>query len=400
MEPIGKLAKSTAHDKLNQPLFREAPMSLELAAQHLASRGRKGDTMLVHMAPQEVSGLQALAKAHGGTLTLNPDTGLPEANFLKRMLPMLIGAALTPLTGGLINPMTAGLLIGGVETARTGDLGKGLMAGLGAYGGAGLGAGLLGAGTAGAASAGTSALDVLGQPMTGAAQAAGQGFGANLSQMGQGVSALSTEAGRNAALSSMGGGMGAAKYGLAALSPMLQMDETKPYVDGGPNPYEYSYDPNKQFYTRVAPGTRQRDILAPTTPMMAANGGMMDSGPVEEMSYRNEMETMMANGGQMFAAGGISNLGDYSDGGRLLKGPGDGISDSIPATIANKRPARLADGEFVVPARIVSELGNGSTEAGARKLYAMMDRVQKARGKTTGKNRVAVNSRAEKLLPA
>jgi len=375
-------------------------MSLELVAQNLASRGRKGDTMLVHMAPQEVSGLQALAKAHGGTLTVNPDTGLPEANFLKRMLPMLIGAALTPLTGGLINPMTAGLLIGGVETARTGDLGKGLMAGLGAYGGAGLGAGLLGAGTAGAASAGTSALDVLGQPMTGAAQAAGQGFGANLSQMGQGVSALSTEAGRNAALSSMGGGMGAAKYGLAALSPMLQMDETKPYVDGGPNPYEYSYDPNKQFYTRVAPGTRQRDILAPTTPMMAANGGMMDSGPVEEMSYRNEMETMMANGGQMFAAGGISNLGDYSDGGRLLKGPGDGISDSIPATIANKRPARLADGEFVVPARIVSELGNGSTEAGARKLYAMMDRVQKARGKTTGKNRVAVNSRAEKLLPA
>jgi hypothetical protein len=53
-----------------------------------------------------------------------------------------------------------------------------------------------------------------------------------------------------------------------------------------------------------------------------------------------------------------------------------------------------------VPARIVSELGNGSTEAGARKLYAMMDRVQKARGKTTGKDRVAVNSRAEKLLPA
>jgi len=104
--------------------------------------------------------------------------------------------------------------------------------------------------------------------------------------------------------------------------------------------------------------------------------------------------------GIAFAKGGISHLGDYSDGGRLLKGPGDGVSDSIPATIANKRPARLADGEFVVPARIVSELGNGSTEAGARKLYAMMDRIQKARGKTTGKNRVAVNSRAEKLLPA
>jgi hypothetical protein len=100
-----------------------------------------------------------------------------------------------------------------------------------------------------------------------------------------------------------------------------------------------------------------------------------------------------------FANGGY-NLGDYSDGGRLLRGPGDGVSDSIPASIANKRPARLADGEFVVPARIVSELGNGSTEAGARQLYAMMDRIQRARKKSVGKGKVAVNSRASKLLPA
>ena len=99
-------------------------------------------------------------------------------------------------------------------------------------------------------------------------------------------------------------------------------------------------------------------------------------------------------------AGGMSNLGGYSDGGRLLRGPGDGVSDSIPAMIGKKQPARLADGEFVVPARIVSELGNGSTEAGARKLYAMMDRVQSARKKTVGKNKVAYNSRADKLLPA
>jgi hypothetical protein len=111
-----------------------------------------------------------------------------------------------------------------------------------------------------------------------------------------------------------------------------------------------------------------------------------------------------ANGGLMaMARGGMSqqfNLGDYSDGGRLLRGPGDGISDSIPASIGGKRPARLADGEFVVPARIVSELGNGSTEAGARKLYAMMDRVQKARRGTVGKGKVAKNSRSDKYLPA
>jgi len=104
-----------------------------------------------------------------------------------------------------------------------------------------------------------------------------------------------------------------------------------------------------------------------------------------------------ADGGM--AMGGLGSLGGYSDGGRLLRGPGDGVSDSIPASIGNRQPARLADGEFVVPARIVSEIGNGSTEAGARKLYAMMDRVQNARAKTTGKKQVATNTNAAKYLP-
>jgi hypothetical protein len=105
-------------------------------------------------------------------------------------------------------------------------------------------------------------------------------------------------------------------------------------------------------------------------------------------------------GQERLAGGGLSDLGAYSDGGRLLRGPGDGVSDSIPAMIGNKQPARLADGEFVVPARIVSEIGNGSTDAGARELYKMMDRVQSARGKTTGKGRVAKDTRATKYLPA
>jgi hypothetical protein len=99
----------------------------------------------------------------------------------------------------------------------------------------------------------------------------------------------------------------------------------------------------------------------------------------------------------MYGNGGIASLGGYSDGGQLLRGPGDGVSDDIPATIGNKQPARLADGEFVVPARIVSELGNGSTEAGARKLYAMMDRIKKTRSKA--KN-IAANTKADKHLPA
>jgi hypothetical protein len=118
----------------------------------------------------------------------------------------------------------------------------------------------------------------------------------------------------------------------------------------------------------------------------------------------NQMTGELNPQGTRLASGGLSdaryNLGGYSDGGRLLRGPGDGVSDSIPAMIGEKQPARLADGEFVVPARIVSELGNGSTEAGARRLYAMMDRVQKARGKTVGKGKVAKNTRADRFLPA
>jgi hypothetical protein len=107
----------------------------------------------------------------------------------------------------------------------------------------------------------------------------------------------------------------------------------------------------------------------------AAEGGIatLASGGYDRMVGEEPM--YMSN----MARGGISDLGSYSDGGRMLRGPGDGMSDSIPASIAGKRPARLATEEFVVPADVVSHLGNGSSDAGARQLYAMMDRVRKAR---------------------
>jgi hypothetical protein len=217
-------------------------------------------------------------------------------------------------------------------------------------------------------------------------------------------------------------------------------------------PYDFTRTQNPEAYAVSPTGdSSERDYFTETfTPLepyeapgpeykKAAEGGLMGlavGGPVETMSAMNaiggnmmypqsQLQTPMYSnpmmqrpeatnvispsgdagvgaysGEQKFAAGGLSDLGGYSDGGRLLKGPGDGVSDSIPAVIGERQPARLADGEFVVPARIVSELGNGSTEAGARKLYAMMDRVQKARRKTVGKNRVATNTRAEKHLPA
>lgn len=452
-------------------------MSLQIAAQHLASRGRGPDTQLVHMAPQEVAGLHALARAHGGSLTVNPDTGLPEAGFLSNILPMVIGAGLSIASGGTLTPLMAAGITGAGYGVATGSLSKGLMAGLGAFGGAGLAGGLTAAGAAGASS-GLSALDAgmgvmptgtigaaevlaptaldagMGAMPTGniGASALDAGMGAypgatvaapavspiqaqqavmraapqtvtpmadRFAQAGRGFTNLGTEAGREAFMSKAGvdGGMGLMKYGYAAGLPMLMQEPKKLEEKEKLKAYEYSYNPGRVAdpqagYTGAYTG--ERTYFNPVYTRTAAGGGLMDIGPVEAMSRANQsqMQPAYAQGGvsdmavgpytgaETFAGGGQSHLGDYSDGGRMLRGPGDGVSDSIPAMIGGKRPARLADGEFVVPARIVSELGNGSSEAGARKLYAMMNRVQKARGKTTGKNRVAVNSRAEKLLPA
>jgi hypothetical protein len=97
-----------------------------------------------------------------------------------------------------------------------------------------------------------------------------------------------------------------------------------------------------------------------------------------------------------YAQGGVADLGGYAAGGKLLKGPGDGMSDDIVANIAGKQPARLADGEFVVPADVVSHLGNGSTDAGAKHLYTMMDRIRKAR---TGNSKQGKRINPDKFLP-
>ena len=132
------------------------------------------------------------------------------------------------------------------------------------------------------------------------------------------------------------------------------------------------------------------------SPMQYAKAGAAPVTPPAE-TVTAPVEVAAAGGLMGYAGGGIANLGGYSDGGRLLKGPGDGVSDSIPAQIGNNQPARLADGEFVVPARIVSELGNGSTEAGAKQLYKMMDRIQAKRRKT--KN-MATDTKSYKALPA
>jgi hypothetical protein len=217
--------------------------------------------------------------------------------------------------------------------------------------------------------------------------------------------------------------------------------QTSPeYIAANPNapkpvapvagPVNYTYNPATRGYmTSFVPAAPDAGIAVLQQPgqprpisydnyVGAANGGVMGyaAGGGIGSSYtgfddhNNAIDTSAQfNQGPQYPmqkpqnfnnGGGIYNLGGYSDGGRLLKGPGDGVSDDIPAQIGAKQPARLADGEFVIPARIVSELGNGSTDAGAKRLYAMMDRVQANRKKTIGKGKVAVNSKSAKYLPA
>jgi hypothetical protein len=101
--------------------------------------------------------------------------------------------------------------------------------------------------------------------------------------------------------------------------------------------------------------------------------------------------------GMDYAGGGLAYLANGGMPPRYLRGGGDGMSDSIPARIGGKQEARLADGEFVVPADVVSHIGNGSSNAGAKKLYAMMDRARQAR---TGRTRQAPAVKAERYLPA
>jgi hypothetical protein len=137
-------------------------------------------------------------------------------------------------------------------------------------------------------------------------------------------------------------------------------------------------DPMSAAQVRMAKINKRTNVRTPgmkrPTPMGQLN--LQPSG-AKAGSSSPDVESA-AQGGIMQASG---HLGGYAAGGqpRLLKGPGDGMSDNIPATIANKQPARLADGEFVIPADVVSHLGNGSTGAGAKKLHSMMDNVRKAR---------------------
>ena len=164
--------------------------------------------------------------------------------------------------------------------------------------------------------------------------------------------------------------------------------ESTVYVDKNPNTANLSADQAAAYLASANAITAQMPSSYFAGMQKFPTLGAINTNPIIPSQY--------AHGGELHGLPDY-HLGDYSDGGRLLKGPGDGVSDSIPATIGHKQPARLAEGEFVIPARIVSELGNGSTDAGAKRLYDMMDRIKAKRAKAKD---IAADTKAYKLLPA
>ena len=415
-------------------------------AQELQNQGRGEDSMLVHMTPGEVNSLQGLAMAHGGSLTINPATGLPEAGFLKKLLPTLLGAGLMLIPG--VNALAAAGMVAAGSVAKTGSLKKGLMAGLSAYGGASL-AGGLGAG------------NVFGAAAKNAAPAAGAGGFGSSAEMARGLAADSmiantatTTAGKTG-LAGLAQNFGnAARAGLPAgtpgviskAAPMMAASGLMRGVTGamapsgggvaGPagqidnsfqGPY-YAQDRQRildpegptsskqrrhfavsmpEIYNTmgqvVQPGSntvRGTQIMQPVLNPNAKKGENMYSfrpttymGGVdpEEEGYAEGGEVQMSDGAFVLDARTVSELGNGSSnagmellsrmGGRPLQGPGDGVSDSIPARIGRDQPARVARDEVLMPAEAVRRIGKGNPQRGADKLYSLMNKAHKARKK-------------------
>ena len=297
-------------------------------AQGIASKGRFGDTTLVHMSPDEVQGIEQLA---GMPTTTNPDTGLPEMFSFKKLLGKT-GRRILPTLGS-----TVGFIYGGP---------------MGAAAGSALGTKLAGGSTQDALTSGiiTGVTANLGSKIPGAKDALGSGYPQVANKFVQaGVGALAGEAGRAFGSTGMEAPKKPEIPELPELDP-LQRRVTYPGEGFGSGEYMY-FSPNTMY---------------------AKEGG-----------YIKGMQE-----------GGIASI-PQTEG--QVDGNGDGMSDEVYGDIENQQEVALSKDEFIVPADVVSGLGNGSSNAGASKLYEMMERVRMAR---TGKKTQPKEIEAEEFLPA
>lgn len=463
------------------------PVTANPMAEQLRSQGRDEDTMLVHMTPEEVNSLQGLAMAHGGSLTINPETGLPEAGFLKKLLPTILGAGLMLIPG--VNALAAAGMVAAGSVAKTGSLKKGLMAGLSAYGGAslagGLGAGNVFGGAAKEAAKNAAIGSYINSPEL--AQQFATKFGGQAANVAGNVAggivnplaaapiqgAINVTGDLAGATAGQAAGQTAAKTGLAGLAqnfgnaaraglpagtpgiiskaaPMMAASGLMQGVTGamtpsggrgvGPsgqidNSYQGPYfaqerkqllDPDgpvtgkqrrhfaidmPEIYNTmgqvVQPGShtvRGTQIMQPILNPKAKKGqNMYDFVPVtymggvdpneeeQDAGYAHGGRVDMRNGSFVVDARTVSELGNGSSnagmeflsrmGGQPLQGPGDGVSDSIRASIGGRQEARVARDEVLFPPEAVKRLGKGSAKKGTDKLYALMNKAHKARKK-------------------
>lgn len=372
-------------------------MSLKKAAERVRSAGRNKDTELVHFTKTEVGALKGLAKAAGGKLTRNPETGMLEAGFLDSMLPTILGIGANFIVPG--SGMIVGGLAGAAQNKNDPLLGAALGA-MGGYGGGQLAAGLQGAGAGAAQTAAqeaaaqqlaqNAAVDsamggagVLTAPgaqqsfLSQAAADAATGFMDKgvTDQLAQGAQATFNDPGKF--MEGMGGKMPTAKAAGLAAAPMLYdyMMPKQGEDEGIPKDGEgkkFDYDPGYTGGTMTGPdpSSERQWYNSSYTPKYAEGG-----------------EVQMAEGGFVIPADVVSMAGNGSSSAGLeafgslmgavpIDGPGDGMSDDIPASIDGRAPARVARQEAYLPPETVARMG------GAKKLYSMVERVRRmAHGK-------------------
>jgi hypothetical protein len=411
---------------------RYAEGGLANVAQNLAERGRKGDSMLVHMAPEEVAGLRALARAQGTDMTINPRTGLPEAFSLRKLfkaasfiLPFIPIPGLFGMSSLLTKSILSGVAAG--ASAKGGfDFKQALGGGLRAYALGSLGEKMGGGPTPGGAPTAPTTTSVpdaaaveVGVNMT------GPDAGFALSQGGP--EALNT--GSAAPISRVDAGFANVSDPGTIIKPgMAPMTSSAPDIAGAlPPGVDTVPGRMASIVTPEGQGFGPAPLTKGTEIAMAGLGGFslekaaeeqrrydMEAAAIrqeeeererrfEELARRTLGQVAVKSGGQInLAKGGMT----YMEGGgttdvtgepRMVQGTGDGMSDSVPATIEGVQEARLANDEFVIPADVVADIGNGSSNAGAKKLYNAMDRIRKARHGTT---KQPPEIRAERLMPA
>jgi hypothetical protein len=411
---------------------RYAEGGLANAAQNLAARGRYGDSTLVHMAPEELSGLRALARAQGNDMTINPRTGLPEAFSLRKLfkaasfiLPFVPIPGLFGMSSLLTKSILSGVAAG--ASAKGGfDFKQALGGGLKAYALGSLGEKMGGGPTPGG---GPTTPPVNVDPAAGGVEVGvnmtGPDAGFALSQGGP--EALNT--GSAAPISRVDAGFANVSDPGTIIKPgMAPMTSSAPDIAGAlPPGVDTVPGRMANVITPKGQGFGPAPLTKGTEIAMAGLGGFslekaaeeqrrydMEAAAIrqeeeererrfEELARRTLGQVAVKSGGQInLAKGGMT----YMEGGgttdvtgepRMVQGTGDGMSDSVPATIEGVQEARLANDEFVIPADVVADIGNGSSNAGAKKLYNMMDRIRKARHGTT---KQPPEIRAERLMPA